>query len=82
MRVFKNKWFNRWACNEGITNMDICTAAKQVTTGDVEADLGGYLFKKRVARAGGGKSAGYRTRLFPGFRVVSQGCVTGDAETG
>jgi hypothetical protein len=61
MRVFKNKWFNRWARNEGITNMDICTAAKQVTTGDVEADLGGYLFKKRVARAGGGKSAGYRT---------------------
>jgi hypothetical protein len=61
MRVFKNKWFNRWARNEGITNTDIRTAAEQVTTGDVEADLGGYLFKKRVARAGGGKSGGYRT---------------------
>jgi hypothetical protein len=31
-----------------------------------EADLGGYLFKKRIARADGGKSGGYRTIL--GFR--------------
>ncbi|WP_425330086.1 type II toxin-antitoxin system RelE/ParE family toxin [Synechococcus elongatus] len=28
-----------------------------------EADLGGGLFKKRVARAGGGKSGGYRTLI-------------------
>jgi len=35
----------------------------------VEADLGGYLFKKRIARPGGGKSGGYRTIL--GFRRTS-----------
>jgi len=50
MRVFKNKWFNRWARNEGITDTSLCTAANEMTSGNVEADLGGYLFKKRVAR--------------------------------
>ena len=31
--------------------------------GLIDADLGGFLFKKRVARPGGGKSGGYRTVL-------------------
>jgi hypothetical protein len=31
--------------------------------GLVDADLGGFLYKKRVARPGGGKSGGYRTLL-------------------
>ena len=29
----------------------------------IDADLGGFLYKKRVARPSGGKSAGYRTLL-------------------
>lgn len=29
----------------------------------IDADLGGFLYKKRVARLGGGKSGGYRTLL-------------------
>ena len=31
--------------------------------GLIDADLGGFLFKKRVARSGGGKRGGYRTLL-------------------
>ncbi|MNR48371.1 hypothetical protein D3C85_1676030 [compost metagenome] len=31
--------------------------------GLVDADLGGFLYKKRVARSGSGKSGGYRTLL-------------------
>ena len=31
--------------------------------GLIDADLGGFLYKKRVARSGGGKSGGYRTLL-------------------
>lgn len=31
--------------------------------GLVDADLGGFLYKKRVARPGSGKSGGYRTLL-------------------
>ena len=29
----------------------------------MDVDLGGFLYKKRVARPGGGKSGGYRTLL-------------------
>lgn len=32
-------------------------------SGLVDADLGGFLYKKRIARPGGGKSGGYRTLL-------------------
>jgi hypothetical protein len=32
-----------------------------ILIGKVEADLGGGLFKKRLARTGGGKRGGYRT---------------------
>lgn len=31
--------------------------------GLIDADLGGFLYKKRVARPGAGKSGGYRTLL-------------------
>jgi hypothetical protein len=31
--------------------------------GLIDTDLGGFLYKKRVARPGGGKSGGYRTLL-------------------
>jgi len=30
-------------------------AAEEILSGKVEADLGGYLFKKRLAQAGRGK---------------------------
>jgi hypothetical protein len=32
-------------------------------SGLIDANLGGLLYKKRVARVGGGKSGGYRTVL-------------------
>ena len=61
VRVFKNKWFNRWARGEGIADAMLQNAAAEVIAGQVEANLGGSLFKKRLARAGAGKSGGYRT---------------------
>ena len=66
MRAFKGKAFDRWAAGERLADGDLCTAAAEAFAGQVEADLGGYLFKKRIARTGGGKSGGYRTIL--GFR--------------
>jgi hypothetical protein len=66
MRVFKNKWFSRWARGENVTDADLREAAADMVAGRVEADLGGYLFKKRLARAGKGKSGGYRTII--GYR--------------
>ena len=60
MRVFKNKWFNRWAHNENISDAALLTASEAIVSGHVEANLGGSLFKKRIAKAGTGKSGGYR----------------------
>ena len=60
MRIFKNKWFQRWARKEGVSDAALCEAAREVVAGVVDADLGGCLFKKRIARAGSGKSGGYR----------------------
>lgn len=60
MRVFKNKWFNRWTRGEGISDATLLNAAAEIITGKVEADLGGCLFKKRLPRTGEGKSGGYR----------------------
>jgi hypothetical protein len=61
VRVFKNKWFNRWARRENISDSVLFEAAEEILIGKVEADLGGGLFKKRLVRTGGGKHGGYRT---------------------
>jgi hypothetical protein len=48
---------------ERLPEAALCRAAREVLAGTLgagEADLGGGLFKKRVARPGGGKSGGYR----------------------
>lgn len=66
MRVFKGKHFGRWATGEAICDGDLWQAATEAFAGQFDADLGGYLFKKRIARQDGGKSGGYRTIL--GFR--------------
>lgn len=66
MRIFKNKWFQRWTRKEGISDAALCAAAREVVAGVVDADLGGCLFKKRIARAGAGKSGGYR--LLVGYK--------------
>jgi hypothetical protein len=60
MRIFKNKWFTRWARLEDIPDSALRHAAAEVVAGQVEADLGGCLFKKRLARPGSGKRGGYR----------------------
>lgn len=66
MRVFKGKLFSRWAASEKIGDDNLCQAAAEAFAGQYDADLGGYLFKQRIARRDGGKSGGYRTIL--GFR--------------
>jgi hypothetical protein len=66
MGVFKGKHFSRWATAEAIGDADLCQAAAEAFAGHFDAYFGGYLFKKRVARQGSGKSSGYRTIL--GFR--------------
>lgn len=60
MRVFLNKWFCRWTKDERVPAATIWAVAEEVVAGNVEADLGGLLFKKRIPRQGEGKRSGYR----------------------
>ena len=61
MRVFKTKWFTRFARKEGLSNKQLSEAVREIESGLHDGDLGGYLIKKRMARAGEGKRGGYRT---------------------
>ena len=61
--VFKRRDFARWQAGERLPDAALCKAVQEMEAGLVDADLGGLLYKKRVARPGGGKSGGYRTLL-------------------
>ena len=59
--IYKTKVFDRWANEQGLTDQSLCQAVKEMNSGLIDADLGGGLYKKRVARTGQGKSGGFRT---------------------
>jgi len=61
--ILKRKDFARWQAGEKLPDAALCKAVKEMKSGLIDADLGGFLYKKRVARSGGGKSGGYRTLL-------------------
>lgn len=62
-KILKRRTFAKWQAGQKLPDAALCDAVKEMERGLVDAALGGLLFKKRVARAGGGKSAGYRTLL-------------------
>ncbi|HLB56688.1 MAG TPA: type II toxin-antitoxin system RelE/ParE family toxin [Coxiellaceae bacterium] len=60
MRIFKTKSFHRWAKCESVSDVMLKKAVNEITQGLIDADLGGGLLKKRVARQGEGKRSGFR----------------------
>jgi hypothetical protein len=54
---------SRYARREKISHASLCDAVTRAERGLIDADLGGGLIKQRVARAGKGRSGGYRTIL-------------------
>jgi hypothetical protein len=63
MKIYKNRTFDRWARKEGLNNLSLCNAVNEMAVGLYDADLGGGLFKKRIAKPGKGKSGGFRTLI-------------------
>ena len=61
LRIFKTKYFCKWAEAHKIENSNLTKAINELYHGNTDGDLGGFLHKKRVARQGQGKSKGYRT---------------------
>ena len=67
MRIFKTRLFHRWAADEKLSDEALKKAVDEISNGLVDANLGGSVYKKRVAIQGRGKSAGVRTLI--AFRV-------------
>jgi hypothetical protein len=63
VRIFKTKLFARFARRERIADASLREAVDRIARGLVDADLGGGLIKQRIARAGQGRSGGYRVLL-------------------
>jgi hypothetical protein len=61
VRIFKNKTFARFARKARLEDAALREAVANVERGLINADLGGGVVKQRIARAGGGKSGGFRT---------------------
>lgn len=61
MAIYTTRWFDRWARKQGLTKSCLCAAVHEMAAGLYEADLGGGLLKKRIARSGQGKRGGFRT---------------------
>jgi hypothetical protein len=58
VRIFKNAWFLRFARKEGIGDDELRDIVDELEAGQVDADLGGDVYKQRLARPGEGKSGG------------------------
>ena len=61
--MFKDLGFDDWADDEAVTDAMLMAAAHEIDSGLIDAHLGGYLLKKRVAAPGRGKSRSYRVMV-------------------
>lgn len=68
MRILKTKTFARWARRESVPDKALLASVQEMRSGLADAVLGAGLFKKRIARAGHGKSGGYRAILASDLR--------------
>ena len=63
MRIFKSKPFARWARKEGLSDAGLLDAIDEMEDGNIDVNLGGHVYKKRVALAGRGKRGSVRTLI-------------------
>jgi len=64
VRIFKSRWFQRFARKEKIADAVLREAVARAERGQIDAELGGEVIKQRIARPGQGRSKGYRTIIF------------------
>ena len=48
-RIFKTRYFSRWMRKTNLVDEALCAAVSEMDMGLIDADLGGGVFKKRVA---------------------------------
>lgn len=59
MRVFKTKWFARYAKRAGIDDNTLCRVVERTQRGLIDADLGANVLKQRISK----DSKGYRSLI-------------------
>ena len=64
MRVFKYTRFSRFAIKEGITDHELLEVVNQLEEDQADVNLGGDVYKVRIARQGEGKSGGHRVIVY------------------
>lgn len=71
MRIFKTKWFDKFASKNSIDDLTLIEAIKRAKNGLIDADLGGGVIKQRIAREGQGKSKGYRSIIIIKYEQIA-----------
>jgi hypothetical protein len=61
MKKLKTKYFSKWARKSRINDNQLLCAAQDLESGLFSANLGGNLYKVRIAGQSSGKSSGFRT---------------------
>lgn len=62
-KVFKTRTFARWTSKISISDADLLAAVEELSRGLIDAQLGSFLIKKRVAVNNKGKRSGGRTLI-------------------
>ena len=62
-RIFKTRYFERWMQKVGLSDDALLNAVAEMEQGLIDADLGGGIFKKRIALPNRGKSGSVRTLI-------------------
>src|SRR6185437_7900146 len=60
LKIYKDSDFNKWQKKSNLIDQQLIKAIEEIESGLYDAKIGN-LFKKRIAKAGMGKSGGYRT---------------------
>jgi len=61
MKSYSTKWFDKWTRKNKISIESLLDGVERTKTKLGSVDLGGGLYKVRIAKEGQGRSGGYRT---------------------
>ena len=61
MKRLMTREFSKWADKHNVAVVDLVKALAEVEKGNIDADLGGHVLKKRVRFQGQGKGGSGRT---------------------
>lgn len=54
MNAFESRWFKKWSKKNGLKKADLLDALKRTINGSGVVNLGGYIYKIRIAKNGQG----------------------------